>query len=96
MPQRPDFYCFFYCAAWDPQRGAVTQRHGTGSRRLAVAVPSGPRRRPDRVVGTRGGRSSGSRGVSSKVQRQITAGRRGITGLVRCSMSPSGSIRRGR
>jgi hypothetical protein len=29
MPQRPDFYCFFYCAAWDGQRQAVPERYGT-------------------------------------------------------------------
>ena len=96
MSQRPDFYCFFYCAAWDRPRRTGTQRHGTGFQPLVETAPSGPRRQRSRGIGTVGGRSSGSRGVSSMVQRQIPAGRRGIAGLVRCSMSPPGSIRRGR
>ncbi len=96
MAQQPDFYCFFYCAVWDGPRGNGTQHHGTGSQALVKASPSAPRRRRSRGLGGLGGRPSGSRGVWSKAQRQIPAGRRGIAGLVRCSMSPSGSIRRGR
>ena len=96
MPRQPDFYCFFYCAAWYRPRGTGTRCHWTGSHPLVEAAPSRPRQHPDRAPGRLGGRSSGSRGVSSMVQRQIPAGRRGIAGLVRCSMSPPGSIRRGR
>lgn len=36
MLRRPDFYRFFYCAVWDPQRGTGTQRHWMGSRPLSV------------------------------------------------------------
>lgn len=96
MPRQPDFYCSFYCAARDPKRGPGTQRHGTVSQPLVEAAPSAPRQHPDRDPHCLGGRSSGSLGVLSMVQRQIPAGRRGIAGLVRCSMSPPGSIRRGR
>ncbi len=96
MPRQPNFYCFFYCAVWDRPRGTGMQRHGTASRLPATAVPTSAEWRPDRGLCTRRGRSSGSRGVWSMVQRQIPAGRRGIAGLVRCSMSPPGSIRRGR
>ena len=96
MPRQPNFYCFFYCAVWDRPRGSGTQRHGTGARTFAMVSPRGSTRHPDRAPHRLGGRSSGSLGVLSMVQRQIPAGRRGVAGLVRCSMSPSGSIRRGR
>jgi hypothetical protein len=96
MPWQPDFYCFFYCAAWDRPRGIGTHHHGTGSQPLVEAAPRCSRRRPNRGLGAFGGRSSGSWGVWSEAQRQIPVGRRGVAGLVRCSMSPSGSIRRGR
>lgn len=96
MPRQPNFYCFFYCAAWDRPLGAGTQRHETGSQPHAMGSRRGLSRHSDRAPYHPGGRSSGSRGVWSKVQRQIPAGRRGIAGLVRCSMSPHGSIRRGR
>lgn len=96
MPGQPDFYCLFHCAARDRQRSAGTHRHATGSRPLPTAFSSGPIRRGGPVVGHPKGRPSGSSGVSSISQRVIPAGRRGIVGLVACSMSPTGTDRRGR
>ncbi len=96
MPRRPDFYRFFYRAARERQFGVGTHRHAMGSRPVVATALDGICSPSGGARSTAGGRSSGSLGVLSMVQRQIPAGRRGIAGLVRCSMSPSGSIRRGR
>lgn len=42
MPRRPDFYCFFYCAARERQREPGTARHAPAFRRLSTVVSSGP------------------------------------------------------
>jgi hypothetical protein len=95
MPRRPDFYRFFYRATRERQFRAGTERHTTGSRPV-LAAPLDETCSPSRGArSTLGGRSSGSLGVGSEPQRQIPAGRRGIVGLVACSMSPTGSIRGG-
>ena len=38
MSPGPDFYCDFYCAAWDGLRGRATGRHGSGSAPLLSGV----------------------------------------------------------
>jgi hypothetical protein len=95
MPGRPDFYRFVYRATREGQSGPGTHRHATGFRPVLAEALGGVWRRPDCGPSRSGGRSSGSRGVVSIPQRQISAGRRGIVGLVVCSMSPTGLIRRG-
>lgn len=96
MSRRPDFYCFFYCAAWDRSRGTRTQRHAMGSGPLPTPSPVVLRRRPQSGCDGVAGRPSGSRGVGSKAQRLIPIGRPGIDGLRVWQTSPLGSNRRGR
>ena len=95
MPRGPEFYRFFYRAARERQYGVGTERHTTGSGPGAPNTPDGIWLPSRGAQSTAGGRSSGSLGVGSISQRLIPAGRRGIAGLVACSMSPTGSIRRG-
>jgi hypothetical protein len=61
MPKRPNFYCDFYCAAWDGLRGHATGRHGTGSSPLPGGVAGRPRWGCSRGVEGLVARSSGSR-----------------------------------
>ena len=96
MPRRPDFYCFFYCAARDGQRDPETQRHGAGYRPSVEWSPTASRRRRGSRWRGGSGRSSGSRGVESRAQRLIPNGRPGTCGLRVWQTSPIGSIRRGR
>ena len=96
MPGPTDFYCFFYCAVGDRQRRPSTERHAMGSRPVATAGlerlfwSARVRRAADE------GRSSGSGGVGSILQRLIPTGRPGIDGLRVWQTSPIGSNRRGR
>lgn len=96
MPERPDFYCFFYCAAGDGLRGPGTARHQPGS--LAGLSPrlAGSRNVRARGRAARCPRSSGSPGLQWPAQLLIPAGRPGIDGLRVWLTSPLGSIRRGR
>jgi hypothetical protein len=96
MSRRPDFYCFFYCAARDGQREPETQHHGAGSHPSAEGSPKAARRAScSRHLGGVG-RSSGSCRVRLQVQRLIPNGRPGIDGLRVWQTSPLGSNRRGR
>jgi len=96
MPKRPDFYCFFYCAAWDGPRNSGAQQYETASGAPPEAVPIGGSRPLECRDGFGAERSSGSAGLDSKSQRQIPVGRPGIIGHRACRTSPAGSIRRGR
>ena len=95
MPRGPDFYRSFYRAARERQFGVGTERHTTGSQPVVATALDGIWSSSRGARSTHGGRSSGSLGVGSTSQRLISAGRRGIAGLVACSMSPTGLIRRG-
>lgn len=96
MPKRPDFYCDFYCAAWDGLREPGTPRYGRGSRRLRRGSPEASLRDVARGARSVVPRPSGSWGVESQTQRLIPVGRPGIDGLRVCETSPIGSLRRGR
>jgi hypothetical protein len=96
MSRRPDFYCFFYCAARDRQLEPDTQHHAARFHPSTEGAPWASRRcdRSRYVGGV--GRSSGSLGVESTVQRLIPNGRPGVCGLPVWQTSPLGSNRRGR
>jgi hypothetical protein len=96
MPGRPDFYCDFYCAAWDGLRWSGTGGHeprGRAGRIRSAIPPVGPA--SARSAG-RSARSSGScRGLQRSMQRLVPVGRPG-TSRRSCQVSPTGSVRRGR
>ena len=89
MPRRPDFYCYFLlCGLGRAGTRPVPDATECGRARPAVLAEHG--RRPGRIASGLGARSSGSRGVSSNRAAPDPVGRRGITGLVRCCVSPFG------
>lgn len=96
MPRRPDFYCDFYCAAWDGLREPGTGSDQSGSGAGLNARPTASRSASAGGRAARCPRSSGSRGLQWPTQRLIPVGRPGIDGLLVCETSPLGSIRRGR
>lgn len=96
MSRRPDFYCFFYCAARDGQREPRAARYGTGSRPSSPGTARARCETLDAGLPSSVARSSGSRGVKLKAQRLIPNGRPGIDGLRVWQTSPLGSNRRGR
>ena len=96
MPKRPDFYCSFYCAAWDGPCGGGAQQYESGSGGSPAVVSISVSRPAERRSERGDERSSGSAGLDSKTQRQIPVGHPGIIGHRACRTSPTGSIRRGR
>lgn len=95
MPKRPNFYCDFYCAAWDGLRGHATGRHGTGSSPLPGGVAGRSRWGCSQGVEGLVARSSGSRRAYKGVHSSVPVGRPG-TDLGGCQTFLFGSIRRGR
>lgn len=96
MPKRPDFYCDFYCAAWDGLREPGTGSRQPGSRTALNARPTVSRSASLRGRAARCPRPSGSPRVPWPAQRLFPVGRPGIDGFRVCETSPLGSIRRGR
>ena len=96
MPERPDFYCDFYCAVWDGLRELGTRQDGSGPRSSRSACSHAPRSCSVRGVLAAVRRSSGSRDVEFDPQRLVSVGRPGTDRLRSRQTSPTGSIGRGR
>lgn len=89
MPERPDFYCDFYCAVWDGLREPGTPGYQWGSRRSRSGRAFAPRSCVARGARAADRRPSGSRDLESTRQRLISVGRPGIDGLRSCQTSPN-------